>query len=42
MAPEEAAQKREQTLRDGFCIIDDVLSEEFVCELVEEADRLND
>ena len=42
MAPEEAAQKREQTLRDGFCIIDDVLSDEFVHELIEESDRLND
>ena len=42
MAPEEAAQKREQTLRDGFCIIDDVLSEEFVRELIVESDRLND
>ena len=40
MTPDEATVKREQVLCDGYCVIDDVLSSEFLQELRVEADRL--
>ena len=42
MTPEEASGKREQMICDGFCVIDNVLSDQFVNELIAESDRLND
>jgi hypothetical protein len=42
MDPATARQKREDLLRDGFCIIDNILPPAFVEELRAEADRLND
>ena len=33
MTPEVALEKREQMLRDGFCIVDDILMDEFLQEL---------
>ena len=29
MSPEIALQKREQMIRDGFCVIDNILTDEF-------------
>ena len=40
MTPEVALEKREQMIEDGFCVIDDVLSEEFLQELHGESERL--
>lgn len=40
MIPEVAIEKRNQMLRDGFCIVDDVLTEEFLQELHDETERL--
>ncbi|MEE2659003.1 MAG: phytanoyl-CoA dioxygenase family protein [Candidatus Latescibacterota bacterium] len=40
MTPEGARQKREQLIRNGYCVIDEVLSEEFLQELRDESDRL--
>ena len=42
MTPEVAHEKREQMLRDGYCVIPDILPEEFLEELRRESDRLND
>jgi hypothetical protein len=42
MTAAEAYQKREQMLRDGYCVIDGVLPPDFVRELRAESDRLND
>ena len=42
MTPEMAREKREQMLRDGYCVIPDILSPEFLLELGQESDRLND
>ncbi len=41
MTPEVARQTREQMIRDGFCVVPDVLTDEFVAELREETARLN-
>ena len=30
MTPEEAVEKRQQLLRDGFCVVDNILSREFL------------
>ena len=40
MTPEVAIQKREQMIEEGFCIVDDVLTEEFLQELRDESERL--
>ena len=40
MAPETAIQKREQMTRDGYCVIDDILTEDFLHQLREETERL--
>ena len=42
MTPEMARERREQMLRDGYCVIPDILSPEFLRELGLESDRLND
>ena len=33
MTPEVALQKREQMIRDGFCVIDNILTEEFLMKI---------
>ncbi len=40
MTPKEARHKRGQLIDDGFCVIDDVLTEAFLRELRDESDRL--
>jgi hypothetical protein len=40
MIPELAIQKREQLIRDGYCMIDDILTQDFLHELREESERL--
>ena len=40
MTPEVALEKREQMIEDGFCVINDVLSEAFLQELRDESERL--
>ena len=40
MLSEVALQKREQMIRDGFCVIDNILTEEFLQELRDESERL--
>ena len=40
MTPEEAREKRQQTLRDGYCVIDGILSDDFLEELRDESERL--
>ncbi len=40
MTPEVAIQKREQMIEDGFCMVDDVLTDEFLQELRDESERL--
>ena len=40
MTPEVALQKREQVMRDGYCVVDDILTEDFLEELREESERL--
>ena len=42
MTPEFALEKRDQMLRDGYCVVPDILTLEFVQELIEETDYLND
>ena len=42
MTPEVAQEKREQMLRDGYCVIPDILSPGFLQELRRESDHLND
>ena len=42
MTPEMARERREQMLRDGYCVNPDILSPEFLLELGLESDRLND
>lgn len=42
MTPEVARAKREQMLRDGYCVIPDVLSADFLDELRRETNHLND
>ena len=40
MTPELAREKREQVCRDGYCVIDDILTEAFLQEVREESERL--
>ena len=40
MTPEEALEKRAQMMRDGYCVIDDILSPEFLQELRDETEGL--
>ena len=40
MTPETAIQKQEQMTRDGYCVIDDILSVDFLHQLREETERL--
>ena len=40
MTPEQAIEKRQQLLRDGYCVVDSILSDEFLKELREETERL--
>ena len=40
MTPEIGLEKREQMIRDGFCVIDNILTEEFLQQLREESERL--
>ena len=40
MTPEEAVEKRQQLLRDGFCVVDNILSDEFLRELHDETERM--
>lgn len=40
MTPETALEKREQMLRDGYCIIEEVVTEEFLEEMRQETERL--
>ncbi len=37
-----AKEKRNQLIKEGYCVIDNVLSEEFLQELQEESDRMLD
>ena len=39
MLPDIAKEKRNQLIKEGYCVIDNVLSEEFLQELGEESDR---
>ena len=41
MKPEVARETREQMLRNGYCVIPDILSQDFLQELRQESDRLN-
>ena len=40
MSPEQAVEKRQQLLRDGFCVVDNILSDEFLQELRDETERM--
>ena len=40
MTPEVALEKREQMLRDGYCVIEDIVPEDFLEEMREETERL--
>ena len=40
MTAEVAIEKREQIIRDGYCVIDDILTEDFLQELRDESERL--
>ena len=40
MTPETALKTRENMLRDGYCVIDHILTDEFIGELREESERL--
>ena len=40
MTPEQAVDKRRQLLRDGFCVVGGVLTDEFLGELRDETERL--
>ena len=42
MLPDIAKEKRNQLIKEGYCVIDNVLSEEFLRELREESDRMLD
>jgi hypothetical protein len=42
LTPETAIALREQMLRDGYCVIPDILSLDFLQQLQQESDRLND
>ena len=40
MTPEEAKTKREQVIRHGYCVVDDILTDAFLQEVRDESDRL--
>ena len=40
MLSEIALQKREQMIRAGFCVIDNILTDEFLQQLRDESERL--
>ena len=40
MTPEQAIEKRQQLLRDGFCVVDNILSDEFLRELHDETEHM--
>ena len=40
MTPEVALQKREQMIRDGFCVINNIITDEFLQELRDESEQL--
>ena len=40
MTPEEARTKRQQVIRDGYCVVDGILTDEFLQEVRDESDRL--
>ena len=40
MSPKLALEKRAQMLRDGYCVIEDILTEPFLEELRDETERL--
>jgi len=40
VSPEWALEKREQMLRDGYCVIEDIVTEAFLKELRDETERL--
>ncbi len=42
MTPDQAKQKRDQLINDGYCVVDNVLPEPFLDELRRESDRLLD
>ena len=42
MTPEVSVEKREQMMRDGYCVINNILTEDFLQELREESERLID
>ena len=42
MTPEVAAQKRQEMIDDGFCVIDNILTDDFLQELRHESERLID
>ena len=42
MTPEIALQKRSQLVTEGYCVIDDILTDDFLDELRQESDRMLD
>ena len=40
MSPEQAIEKRQQLMRDGFCVVDDILGDAFLQELRIETERM--
>ena len=42
MMPNIAKKKRNQLIEDGYCVIDNILNEEFLDELRQESDRMLD
>jgi len=42
MTPDVASKKRNQLIKDGYCVIDNILPEEFLDELRRESDRMLD
>ena len=39
MTPKVALEKREQMIREGYCVIENILTEEFLQELHDESER---
>ena len=42
MTPEVALEKRNQLTQDGYCIVDNILTQDFLEELRRESDRMLD
>ena len=42
MVPDVAIEKRNQLIQDGYCVIDNILTQEFLDELRRESDRMLD